>query len=39
MNIAPADDDVFDPAAYIGHTHVTPAEREALARPRGARAA
>jgi exodeoxyribonuclease-3 len=32
MNIAPADDDVFDPAAYIGHTHVTPAEREALAR-------
>ena len=22
---------VFDPAAYVGHTHVTPAEREALA--------
>jgi exodeoxyribonuclease III len=32
MNIAPADDDVFDPDAYIGQTHVTAAEREALAR-------
>jgi exodeoxyribonuclease-3 len=31
MNIAPADDDVFDPDAYIGQTHVTPPEREALA--------
>jgi exodeoxyribonuclease-3 len=31
MNIAPADADVFDPAAYEGHTHVTPAERAALA--------
>jgi exodeoxyribonuclease-3 len=31
MNIAPADIDVFDPAAYVGHTHVTPAERAALA--------
>jgi exodeoxyribonuclease-3 len=31
MNIAPTDEDVFDPEAYIGHTHVTPAEREALA--------
>jgi len=31
MNIAPSDEDVFDPAAYAGHTHVTPAEREALA--------
>jgi exodeoxyribonuclease-3 len=30
MNIAPADDDVFDPEAYEGHTHVTPPEREAL---------
>jgi exodeoxyribonuclease III len=30
MNIAPADEDVFDPAAYIGQTHVTPPEREAL---------
>jgi exodeoxyribonuclease-3 len=32
MNIAPADDDVFDPDAYVGQTHVTPPEREALAR-------
>src|SRR6059058_846805 len=32
MNIAPTDDDVFDPEAYIGQTHVTPPEREALAR-------
>jgi exodeoxyribonuclease III len=31
MNIAPADIDVFDPAAYAGHTHVTPPERAALA--------
>ena len=31
MNIAPTDVDVFDPDAYIGQTHVTPAEREALA--------
>jgi exodeoxyribonuclease-3 len=31
MNIAPSDEDVFDPEAYVGHTHVTPAEREALA--------
>jgi exodeoxyribonuclease III len=31
MNIAPADVDVFDPEAYVGQTHVTPAEREALA--------
>jgi exodeoxyribonuclease III len=31
MNIAPTDDDVFDPEAYIGQTHVTPSEREALA--------
>src|SRR5712671_6093787 len=31
MNIAPADEDVFDPAAYVGHTHVTEPEREALA--------
>ena len=30
MNIAPTDEDVFDPEAYIGHTHVTPAERAAL---------
>jgi exodeoxyribonuclease-3 len=31
MNIAPTDEDVFDPDAYIGQTHVTPREREALA--------
>ncbi len=31
MNIAPTDADVFDPAAYVGSTHVTPAERAALA--------
>ena len=29
-NIAPADDDVWDPAAFEGATHVSPAEREAL---------
>jgi exodeoxyribonuclease III len=31
MNIAPTDDDVFDPEAYIGQTHVTEPERTALA--------
>jgi exodeoxyribonuclease III len=31
MNIAPTDQDVFDPDAYIGETHVTPPERAALA--------
>jgi exodeoxyribonuclease III len=31
MNIAPTDADVFDPDAYIGQTHVTAPEREALA--------
>jgi exodeoxyribonuclease-3 len=31
MNIAPTDDDVFDPDAYIGQTHVTEPERAALA--------
>ena len=31
MNIAPADNDVFDPGAYVGETHVTPPERAALA--------
>jgi len=30
INIAPADADVFDPAAYVGQTHVTPPERAAL---------
>ena len=31
MNIAPTDADVFDPAAYVGQTHVTVPERAALA--------
>lgn len=31
LNVAPADADLFDPAAFIGHTHVTRAEREAIA--------
>jgi len=31
MNVAPADADVFDPEAYVGQTHVTPPERDALA--------
>jgi exodeoxyribonuclease-3 len=31
MNIAPTDEDVFNPEAYIGHTHVTAPERAALA--------
>ncbi|GAB3131205.1 exodeoxyribonuclease III [Tsukamurella serpentis] len=31
MNIAPTDEDVFDPAAFVGHTHVTAPERAALA--------
>jgi exodeoxyribonuclease-3 len=31
MNIAPTDADVYDPEAYIGSTHVTPPERDALA--------
>ena len=31
VNIAPTDADVFDPDAYVGQTHVTPAERAALA--------
>jgi exodeoxyribonuclease-3 len=30
MNIAPSDEDVFDPSAYVGHTHVTAPERAAL---------
>jgi exodeoxyribonuclease-3 len=30
MNVAPTDDDVFDPVAYEGQTHVTAPEREAL---------
>jgi exodeoxyribonuclease-3 len=31
MNIAPTDNDVFDPKAYVGQTHVTEPERAALA--------
>ena len=30
MNIAPADLDVYDPAAFAGSTHVTPQERDRL---------
>jgi exodeoxyribonuclease-3 len=30
MNIAPSDIDVFDPAAFVGQTHVTAPERAAL---------
>jgi exodeoxyribonuclease-3 len=32
MNVAPEDLDVYDPAAFATETHVTPAERAALAR-------
>jgi exodeoxyribonuclease III len=31
MNIAPTDEDVFDPEAYVGQTHVPEPERAALA--------
>ena len=31
FNVAPTDKDVWDPAAFVGSTHVTPAEREAVA--------
>jgi exodeoxyribonuclease-3 len=31
MNVAPTADDVFDPDAYVGQTHVTAPERAALA--------
>jgi exodeoxyribonuclease-3 len=31
FNVAPTDADVWDPAAFVGATHVTPAERAALA--------
>jgi exodeoxyribonuclease III len=31
VNIAPTDEDVFDPEAYVGQTHVTAPERAALA--------
>jgi exodeoxyribonuclease III len=30
VNIAPTDEDVFDPDAFVGQTHVTPPERAAL---------
>lgn len=30
MNVAPTDSDVWDPAQFVGATHVTPAERAAL---------
>lgn len=31
-NVAPTDRDVYDPEARVGHTHVSPQEREALSR-------
>jgi exodeoxyribonuclease-3 len=31
FNVAPADVDVWDPAHFVGATHVSPAERQALA--------
>jgi exodeoxyribonuclease-3 len=31
FNVAPTDADVFDPAVFVGATHVTPAERQAVA--------
>jgi len=31
FNVAPTDEDVWDPALFVGSTHVTPAERQALA--------
>ncbi|MFC5820896.1 exodeoxyribonuclease III [Nonomuraea harbinensis] len=31
FNVAPTDADVWDPAVFAGSTHVTPAERQALA--------
>jgi exodeoxyribonuclease-3 len=31
FNVAPTDADVWDPALFVGATHVTPAERQALA--------
>jgi exodeoxyribonuclease-3 len=35
INIAPTDRDLWDPAAFADQTHVTPEEREALARIQG----
>jgi exodeoxyribonuclease-3 len=34
FNIAPTDADVWDPQAFVGSTHVTPAERDAVAEMR-----
>ena len=34
FNVAPNEDDVWDPAAFVNSTHVTPPERDALARLR-----
>ncbi len=34
FNVAPDDLDVYDPAAFVGSTHVTPDERRAMARLR-----
>lgn len=31
LNVAPTDSDVFHPDAFVGHTHVTPRERAAVA--------
>jgi len=35
-NVIPLDTDVYDPAAFAGHTHVSPPEREAFAAFAGA---
>jgi len=35
FNVAPTDSDVWDPAAFVGATHVTEPERDALAALRG----
>lgn len=35
LNIAPTDDDLWDPALFVDSTHVTPAERKALAELQG----
>jgi len=34
FNVAPSDDDVWDPSVFVGSTHVTPPERDALAQLR-----
>jgi len=36
FNVAPTDDDVWDPKVFVGATHVTPPERDALAAIRAA---